>query len=144
MENPIDGKPSEIVYSTARTIADDMKEMISDACEDMDNYDHILKNMIAALEDTKRNLEKHSIPMSEERSSERRTLKKKISEIRNAIAVARKLESLMSLTIEDICQVMRPYGLDKSTIKFFKQILNEPTDPTDKELRDIEDDQEDE
>lgn len=129
--------PSDVVFETAKTIASDMKGAVENCCEDIDDFANLFGGIMDALENMKENLEKHAVPMSGRQSKERRAIKKKITSIKHAYSVAKKISETLQLTIEDLDQIMEPFGLSKDTNNFLDNIMK--IEPTNKELQDIED-----
>lgn len=136
MKKPTENIPSDVVFETARTIASDMKDMVDNCCEDIQDFACLSGHIMEALDNIKDNLEKHAVPMSKRQSKERRAIRKKIESIKHAMSVAKKIEETLNLTIEDLNQIMRPYGFGNKTDRFLEKIMKE--EPTNKELRDIE------
>src|SRR5581483_700611 len=104
---------------------------------DIDQYVQVLRGIRNCLKETKNNLERHCIPLSRTKSKERAAIRKKIRAIEHAMAVAKRLEETLSLTIDDMADVMQPFDMDVKTQKFLDRIMSE--EPTDDELRKIED-----
>jgi methyl-accepting chemotaxis protein len=129
--------PSDTVFQTARTIASDMMDCADATAESLEDFTMVFHNIAAALGNTKKNLIQHAIPLSKRGSKERRAMRAKIRAIDDAVRVAKKLESVISLTIEDIGEITDPLSHDEETLEFLEKIMT--VEPTDAELRRIED-----
>jgi len=132
--------PSELVFEAARTIAKDLKEGVEASTEDIADYVFMLDNMISALKDVKRNLEKHAIPLLAKRSKTKRDIRRKVAAIIVAIQAAERIRESLVRALEDIADVMKPFSASRDTERFFDRLI----DATDKELRGIEDEGEEE
>lgn len=128
--------PSDFIFSSARSICDDMKDLVDDATMELDQYSQMLRGMRNCLRETKANLEKHAVPLQGRKTKERRALRKKIRAIEHAMQVAKKLEETLCLTMDDMDQIMGPFNMDPKTHKFLEKIMDD--EPTDGELKDIE------
>ncbi len=128
--------PSNIVFDAARGIAEDMKGAVDDLSDDVVDFISLFANMADSLKETKKNLERHIIPLSAKKSKERRKIRKKIQAIQHAMEAAIRLKKTLELTMDDINDVCRPGGWAPTTRDFLDKIM----EPTDEELRGIEDD----
>jgi len=137
MKKPAENIPSDVVFETARTIASDMQGMVENCCEDIADFADLSGRILQALENIKENLEKHAVPMSKRQSKERRAIRAKIKSIDHAMSVAKKIGETLDLTIEDLGQIMSPFGFGKNTSRFLEKIMKDEL--TNKELKAIED-----
>jgi hypothetical protein len=134
--HPNNDTPSNLVFNAARGIAEDMRDGVDALSDDVVDYIGMFANMADALKETKRNLERHIIPLSAKKSKERRKIRKKIQAINHAMEAAIRLKKTLELTMDDINEVCRPGGWAPTTRDFLDKIM----EPSDEELRDIEDD----
>jgi hypothetical protein len=135
MHKPSADTPSSLVFGAARKIAEDMRDAVDSLSDDVVDYITMLANMADALKETKRNLERHVIPLHAKKSKERRKVRKKIQSIQHAIESALRLKRTLELTMDDINDVVKPGGWAPTTRDFLDKIM----EPTDEELNDIDD-----
>jgi hypothetical protein len=126
--------PSSLVFAAARGIVEDMKDGVDSLSEDLVDYIDMLSNMADALRETKRNLEKYALPMSPQRSRERKQMRKKIQSIQSTILTCLSLKKTLELAMDDVYDTMSPSGWDPTTRDFLSKIM----EPNDVDLRRIE------
>jgi hypothetical protein len=95
--------------------------------------------MAEALRETKRNIERHAIPIAPRRSKQRREMRKKIVAIARAIETALRIRKSLELTLDDVNDLVKPSGLDKKTQNFLSKLMEPIEEPSDEDLRNIED-----
>lgn len=125
MAEPTPDSPSDLVFDTARDVAADMHDGIDAMICDFEDYVVMLINMRNTLRKIRANMIKHSMPITQPRSIERRKVKAQINAITNAMDTARKLEKMLDLTTEDINEVMEPYKSDEETERIIIKIMGQ-------------------
>lgn len=136
MKKPSVDTPSNLVFSVARRIAEDMREGVDDICDELVFHIQALDGMAECLKETKRNIERYAIPIAPRRSAQRKDMRKKIIAINKAIETAKKIQKSLELTLDDVNDMIKPGGFDKKTQDFLSKMMEGPTDD---DLRNIED-----
>lgn len=127
--------PSALVFAAARRVAEDMKDLVDEIADCNTDYITMLSNMADSLRESKRNLERHVIPLTKKKSKARRSVRRKIESIQHAIDAAMRLKKTLELTMDDVSDIVKPGGWAPGTRAFLDKIM----EPTDEELNDIED-----